>query len=43
MGRLRALGQEFADRVEFRFSATDVLTVAGITALDQLRDDFVFV
>ena len=40
---LRALGQEFADRVEFRFSATDVLTVAGITALDQLRDDFVFV
>lgn len=40
---LRALGQEFADRVEFRFSATDVLTVAGVTRLDQLADDFVFV
>lgn len=40
---LRALGQEFADRVEFRFSATDVLVVAGVTRLDQLVDDFVFV
>lgn len=40
---LRSMGVEFADRVEFRFSATDILAVFGVTQLNQLADDVVFV
>lgn len=40
---LVAIGQEFADRVEFRFSNAHVVTVAGVTGIAQLADDVVFV
>ena len=40
---LQSVGREFADRVEFHFSATDVLTVYGVTRVAQLSDDVIFV
>ena len=42
-GALADLAQAFADRVEFRFSNTHVLTVTGVTQIAQLADDVVFV
>jgi serralysin len=40
---LVAQGLEFADRVEFHFSPTHVVTLLGITQISQLADDVVFV
>jgi serralysin len=40
---LAAVGQAFADRVEFHFAPTQVLTVYGVTQVAQLADDYAFI
>lgn len=41
--KLLARSQVFSDRVEIRLTATDVLTIAGVTNLAVLQDDVLFV